>query len=146
MNSTPIKKSLSVLALAVMGFAAGTAQADWDHNNDFRSGPNFQLSRVFSEKINQRQAQQMERIHSGYRSGKLTQREYRELVQEQNEIRAMERHFRANDGRIDSREYQKLDRALDIAGRNIRDEKQDRQARNGYGQTYYGYDHRPGHN
>jgi hypothetical protein len=43
----------------------------------------------------------------------------------------MEQHFRA-DGFIDPREFQRLDRALDIASQNIRAEKHDRQARVAY--------------
>ncbi|MEW6119044.1 MAG: hypothetical protein AB1593_03015 [Pseudomonadota bacterium] len=132
MNSTPFKKSLSILTLGIMGLAAGSAQAGWGDDHGYHHGPNPQMSRMFGEKINQRQEQQMERIQAGFRNGKLTQREYRELVQEQRHIREMERHFRADDGRIDLREYQKLDRALDIASRNIMEEKQDRQARGGY--------------
>jgi hypothetical protein len=53
-------------------------------------------------------------------------------MQEQHEIRAMEHHFAA-DGLIDAREFQRLDRALDIASRNIKLEKHDRQDRYAYG-------------
>jgi len=72
----------------------------------------------------------MERIQAGLRNGALTRNEYRTLMQEQAAIRDMERRFRA-DGRIDAREYQRLDHALDVASRNIRHERHDRQARYG---------------
>jgi uncharacterized membrane protein YebE (DUF533 family) len=52
-------------------------------------------------------------------------------MREQHDIRAMERRFRA-DGVIDAREFKRLDHALDVASRNIRAEKHDRQARNAY--------------
>ena len=76
----------------------------------------------------------MDRIRVGMRSGALTRGEFRELMHEQHEIRNMEQHFKA-DGIIDAREFQRLDRALDVASRNIMEEKHDRQARNTYGHT-----------
>jgi uncharacterized membrane protein YebE (DUF533 family) len=73
----------------------------------------------------------MERIQAGMHSGNLTRFEFRELMHEQREIRAMDHYFRA-DGVIDAREFQRLDRALDIASHNIKQEKHDRQARYAY--------------
>ncbi|MBN8759993.1 MAG: hypothetical protein BGO61_06890 [Thiobacillus sp. 65-69] len=122
MNSTLFKKTLSILAFGMLGLTAASAQAAWGN------GPSAQ--RGFSQDINQRQAQQMERIQAGLRNGALTRNEYRTLMQEQAAIRDMERRFRA-DGRIDAREYQRLDHALDVASRNIRHERHDRQARYG---------------
>ncbi|KAB2319778.1 hypothetical protein F8A86_07055 [Betaproteobacteria bacterium SCN1] len=122
MNSTLFKKTLSILAFGMLGLTAAGAQAAWGN------GPSAQ--RGFSQDINQRQAQQMERIQAGLRNGALTRNEYRTLMQEQAAIRDMERRFRA-DGRIDAREYQRLDHALDVASRNIRHERHDRQARYG---------------
>ena len=77
----------------------------------------------------------MARIEAGMRRGDLTRAEYRRLIQEQREIRATERRFRA-DGRIDAREFHRLERALDVASRHIRDERHDRQARNAYGDRH----------
>lgn len=139
MKSTSFKTTLSILTLGVMGLAAGGAQAGWGDDRGFNHGPAFQQSRMFSQQINERQERQMERIQAGFRGGKLTMPEFRELMREQNEIRDMERHFSA-DGRIDAREYARLDRALDIASSNIKDENQDRQTRYGYN------DNRPWHN
>lgn len=139
MKSTAFKKTLSVLTLGLMGLTAGAAQAGWGYDNDFKHGPGFQQGHLFNQKIDQRQEHQMQRIQAGYRNGQLTPREYRELMHEQQEIRAMERQFRANDGRIGPREFERLDQALDVADRNIKHEKHDRQAR-------YGYDHRPWYN
>jgi len=122
MKSTTFKKTFSILALGILGFAASGAHAGWG------GGPFPQ--RGFGQEIDQRQAQQMERIQAGLRSGALTQREYHALMREQDAIRDMERRFRA-DGRIDAREYQRLDHALDVASRNSRHERQYRQARYG---------------
>ncbi len=131
MKST-LKKTLGVLAISSLGLAATGAQADWDRGYGYQHGGHaFRQSQLFGEQINARQDRQMERIHAGMRSGNLTRFEFRELMHEQQEIRAMERYFYA-DGVIDAHEFQRLDRALDIASRNIKLENHDRQARNAY--------------
>lgn len=127
MKSTTLKKTFSILALGILGFTASGAHAGWG------GGPFPQ--RGFGQEINQRQAEQMARIQTGLRSGALTRSEYRMLMREQDAIRDMERRFRA-DGRIDAREYRQLDRALDVASRNIRAERHDRQARHGQRSWY----------
>jgi hypothetical protein len=151
MKTNLMKTTLVVLALASLGLVATSAQADggradYGHNQiQGRDGSHgafnnhahqgrlaYQQSQVFSQQINVRQNRQMERIQAGMRSGALTRGEFRELMHEQREIRAMEQHFRAN-GFIDAREFRRLDRALDLASRNIMEEKHDRQARNTYG-------------
>lgn len=128
MNSTTFKKTLSIVTLGLLGLAAGGAQADWGHGPDFR-GPDFKQSRAAEAEINARQAKQMARIQEGFRQGALTKFEYSELMREQDAIRDMERRF-LNDGRLDPREYARLDQALDVASHNIFDEKHDRQAQN----------------
>jgi len=134
MKSNLIKKTLGVLTLGALGLMATGAQAGWDRG-DYGQGHNrhaYQQSQKFSQQIHARQDRQMERIQAGKREGYLRRAEFRELMHEQREIRAMERHFSA-DGVIDAREFKRLDHALDIASRNIRAEKQDdRQARNAY--------------
>ncbi|MHB1086058.1 MAG: hypothetical protein ACYCZA_14625 [Thiobacillus sp.] len=146
-----MKKTLAVLVLGGLGLVATGAQADgnregygyiqmhggydrhasYDHraHQDRRA---FQQSAAFGQQINARQDRQMDRIRAGMRSGALTRGEFRELMREQHQIRTMERHVKA-DGLINTREFQRLDRALDMASHNIRDEKHDRQARNAYG-------------
>ncbi len=135
MNSTTFKKTLSILSLGLLALAAGGARADWGHGPDFR-GADFKQSREAEMQVNARQAQQMTRIQSGFRSGALTQFEYRDLLREQDAIRDMERRFLA-DSRLDPREYMRLDQALDTANRNIADEKHDRQAQ--YRGTFHRY-------
>jgi len=141
MKSNPMKKTFGILALGALGLMATAAHADWDgaQANRDRDGYGqghgrhaYQQSQMFSQRINARQDRQMERIQAGRRVGNLRRVEFRELMHEQREIRAMERYFSA-DGVIDAREFRRLDHALDIASRNIQAEKHDdRQARNAH--------------
>lgn len=124
MKSTLMKTGLGLLALGLM---TGGAQADWN-----RGGPAYTQTRLQSQQINARQDRQAERIRTAMRTGQLTRSEFLALMNEQHEIRAMERQFRA-DGVIKPREYRHLDRALDTASRHIQSETHDRQARSAYG-------------
>lgn len=142
MNSTTFKKSLSILALGVLGLAASGVHADWGRGEAYgyghRDEPRF-AAPDFAAQVNARQARQMERIRAGFESGRLTRQEFRMLMREQRDIRNMEEHFLA-DNRIDPREFAQLDRALDVAGQNIREEKHD------YQTQYRGYEPRPWYN
>jgi len=124
-----IKSGLGMLAL---GLAATAAQAGWERGGDGHQHAYLQQqSWAYSQQIDDRQDRQAARIQDARRAGYLTRFEFRTLMDEQHQIRAMERHFRA-DGRIDSREFQRIDRALDRASFNIRTEAHDRQARSAY--------------
>lgn len=129
MKTNLMKTTLAALVLT--GLAAGYAQADGGRHERAYFAHNDR-NHQYSQQINARQDQQMKRIQTGKRSGSLTRMEFRELMHEQHNIRAMERHFRA-DGVIDAREFQRLNRAFDIASRNIREERHDRQMRYAYG-------------
>jgi len=141
MNSKLMKKALGILALGTLGLMATAAHAEWDGaqanrdrggNGQGYGGHAYQQSQMFSEQINARQDRQMERIQAGRHEGNLRRAEFRELMHEQREIRAMERYFSA-DGVIDAREFRRLDHALDVASRNIKAERRDdQQARNAY--------------
>lgn len=135
MKSTLIKSGLGLLAL---GLFATTAQANWGqglpghplaHTQHYAA---LQQTRVYTQQFNARQDRQMARIRAGFREGLLSRAEYRRLMHEQGDIRAMENRFRA-DGVIDAREFRRLERALDVASRKIRSEMHERQARNAYG-------------
>src|SRR5574340_25539 len=128
-KNTLMKKTLPLLAL---GLFASAAQAGWERDADYPGGRAYQQSLRFSQEIDARQDRQMERIIAGMREGRLTRGEFRRLKEEQRDIRFMENDFRA-DGLIDAREFQRLERALDVASRNIWAEKHDRQARSAYG-------------
>jgi len=128
MKNTLMKKTLGMLAL---GLIATGAQADWERGG-YGHKQAYLQSQAYNQQIDARQDRQQDRIRVGMRSGQLTRAEFRELMQEQHKIHAMEHRFRA-DGRIGTREFQRLDRALDMADRNIRMEKHDGQARHAYG-------------
>jgi hypothetical protein len=128
MKSTLMKTTLGMLALGLMTTGA---QADWERGGYGHHQAYLQQTRAYSQQIDARQDRQAARIRSAMRAGYLTRFEFRELMQEQHQIRAMEHHFRS-DGRIDAREFQRLDRALDSASRTIQTEKHDRQARSAY--------------
>lgn len=129
MKSILMKSGLGMLAL---GLAAAGAQASWDrggygHHEVYL----HQQSRAYSQQIDVRQDRQAARIRAAMRAGHLTRFEVRTLMDEQQQIRAMEQHFRA-DRRIDPREFQRLDRALDRASFNIRTQAHDRQTRSSH--------------
>lgn len=124
-----MKTALSVLAL---GLLATSAHADF-FDRDGRGHPQVaQQSHAYIQQVNARQAQQMRRIEAAWRAGLLNRYEFRTLKNEQQQIRSMERKFRA-DGIMNAREFQRLDRALNIAHRNIRMETLARNTRHGYG-------------
>ncbi len=131
MKSILMKTRLGMMILGTLALAATGAQAGWNPDTYGHDGHAYQQSRMHAQLIEARQARQMERIRSGMHSGRLTRAEFRELMHEQRAIRKMERHFRA-DGAIDGREFRHLERALDLASRNIRAEKHDRQERYAY--------------
>ncbi|MBW8365367.1 MAG: hypothetical protein K0M39_12525 [Rhizobium sp.] len=131
MKTTLIKTRLGMLMLGGLSLMATAAQADWNRNGHPQVRHAYQQSQAYSQQINTRQARQMDRIEAGNHNGSLTRHEVRDLMREQHEIQAMERHFRA-DGIIDAREFQRLDHALNQADRNIRAERHDRQARYAY--------------
>ena len=79
-------------------------------------------------RIDQRQANQEQRIEQGLRSGQITRREAQRLREGQAQIRRMERHALA-DGRITPREAARIEQAQDAEGRRIAQERHDRQAR-----------------
>ena len=106
MKSTLMKKTLGVLTLSALGLMATGAQAGWDRDGygQGHRGHAYQQSQQFSQQVNARQDQQMERIQAGKREGDLRRAEFRQLMREQREISSMERNFRA-DGIIDAREF-----------------------------------------
>lgn len=131
MKNRLIKHTLVTLAVGGLGLLTGVAHAD--HGRD-----GYRQSHQFERTIDARQERQKDRIMAGKRSGELTRHEFREIMDAHREIKAMERHFLA-DGRLDRREFNRLDRALDRNDRAIRSEKHDWQARNqrgGHGPWY----------
>jgi hypothetical protein len=77
-------------------------------------------------RIDQRQANQAQRIEQGVRSGQLTRFEAERLRQGQFQIRRMERQALA-DGRLTPHERAQIEHAQDVEGRRIAQERHDRQ-------------------
>lgn len=129
MTRTLMKTTLFALAL---GLSATSAHAGF-YDRDGRDHPQAsKQSHAYIQQVNARQAQQMRRIEAARRAGLLNRYEFRVLRNEQQHIRTMERQFRA-DGRMNAREFRRLDRALNLAHRNIRMETLARNTRHGDG-------------
>jgi hypothetical protein len=78
--------------------------------------------------INTRMEEQRARIEAGFRRGAITRGEYRRLMAEHQNIRALERAY-VSDGFLAPRERLELNRRLDIASQHIVFEAHDRQRR-----------------
>ena len=95
-----------------------------------------------ADRIDNRQARQMERIEQGVRSGQLTRFEARKLIAQQHDIAKLERKFE-RDGRLTPAERQQLTMLQNRASRMIFQEKNDNETRrhvnNGRG---WGWGHR----
>lgn len=101
------------IALALSVLAVTAAQAAHPHG---------------TPRVDQRQAQQAQRIHQGVASGQLTARESLRLRQDQRQIQRFEHHAKA-DGIVTARERQRLHAMQAAASRDIRWQKHDRQQR-----------------
>jgi hypothetical protein len=81
------------------------------------------------DEIDQRQANQQQRIEQGRRDGSLTREEYRRLMAEQERIADMERRAKG-DGRVDRHEAARIRQAQDEASRHIYQERHDSETSN----------------
>ncbi len=137
MKTVRIAKILTSAALASLAMMAGTSQADsWGYNAAPNApafnragfepgrGPAFCPPKGENQSIDQRQQRQMERIVEGMRSGQLTRHEARDLMDEQRRIDYLQRGYLV-DGYLSRDEWQDLNRRLDMASRDIQDEKHD---------------------
>ena len=77
-------------------------------------------------RIDQRQANQQERIDRGVKSGALTQKEAARLQKDQQRIGRMEKNAMA-DGKMTPRERRRIEHAQDTQSRKIYQEKHDKQ-------------------
>ena len=107
--------SAALAALLAIGTGAASAQQMY---------PNAPYSAT--PRVDQRQAQQEQRIHQGMRSGQLTQREAWRLQQQQRRIRQMERRAKA-DGVVTRQERREIRAAQEHASRSIQRQKHDAQ-------------------
>jgi hypothetical protein len=78
--------------------------------------------------VNARQQHQAARIRQGVRSGELTRRETRRVVETQRDIRQLERAYKS-DGRLTARERADLHHEQNQASRQIYRQKHDEQDR-----------------
>ncbi|MDQ1314016.1 MAG: hypothetical protein QG662_125 [Pseudomonadota bacterium] len=147
MKSHFTKTTLGVIALSTLFFATAGAQAShgpedrsaypyqdrsWDNASPGHVPPHALLeSRRLARIIDARQASQEERSVDSMRNHRLGRGEFRSLMRELKEVRAMERRFLA-DGLMTQAEFQKLDRALDASGHRIRLAMRDRPAHYAY--------------
>ena len=79
--------------------------------------------------VNARQHNQRDRIQQGVGSGELTRRETGRLVEEQRDIRQLERAYKS-DGKLTKRERADLHHEQNQASRDIYRQKHDKQDRN----------------
>jgi hypothetical protein len=79
-----------------------------------------------TKRVDQRQANQEQRIEQGEKSGALTPREVRGLERGQNRVQRIEGRAAA-DGKVTAKERRRLERAQDAQSRRIYREKHDRQ-------------------
>lgn len=130
MHTRSLKQILIQAAVAGLALAVTGAQADWGRRDRDPFGPAqaLQQSQQFSQQIDARLAWQQARIEAGRREGQLSLREFHALTRQQDDIAAMKHRFLA-DGRLDLREFRRLDATLDASSRAIRAEKHDQQAR-----------------
>lgn len=79
-------------------------------------------------RIDQRQAEQQQRIDQGVASGQLTEREANRLNKQQEQIGKMEEKAKA-DGVVTKKERGKIERSQDRASRHIARQKHDAQGK-----------------
>src|SRR5687767_5773022 len=78
----------------------------------------YSTEQYSAPRIDQRQANQRERIERGLRNGQLTQREAARLFEHERRIRRMERMAMA-DGRMSHWERQRIEQEQDLLSRRI---------------------------
>ena len=103
---------LKSLTAAAIGLTVFAGQA---HASDLQS-----------QRVDNRQARQSDRITQGVESGQLTVREQARLEKQQRHINRLERRTEA-DGNVTANEAVRVERAQDRASRQIRHNKHDRQ-------------------
>lgn len=105
------KTFVAIVGLGVFTVAAGSA-----------------LAEPHGRGIGQRMHNQHERIEQGIRSGELTRSEARQLGTEQRAIRREERQYKS-DGVLTKAERKDLQQDLNVAGKDIYNQKHDAERR-----------------
>jgi hydroxyacyl-ACP dehydratase HTD2-like protein with hotdog domain len=127
------------VGIASLGLYAGAGQAGFDgyrgYQNPYLPAPQVQHQHGFKQQLedfDRRMDGQLQRILKGMEQGKLTMNEAITLLQEHQEINALQRQY-LEDGRLGHRELFDLDHRLDQASRNIMFEKRDDERLGFYG-------------
>ncbi len=81
-----------------------------------------------TDKVDERQDNQKDRIHQGVKSGELTKHEAQKLREQQKHVRKAERRAEA-DGTVSGKEAQRLGRMQNRASQQIYRQKHDRKKR-----------------
>jgi hypothetical protein len=110
-------KTFSIVAAAAVALI-GFADVTYAHDRPGVRDPG----------VNARQVNQRDRIRQGVRSGELTRRETRRVVETQRDVRQLERAYKS-DGVLTRRERADLHREQNQASRQIYRQKHDGQER-----------------
>lgn len=125
-----IRFLMTAVTLALSGMATGAwAQGVWVQGAWSAATP----------RVDQRQAQQQQRIQKGIASGQITPREAAWLQAQQNHIAALEAAAKA-DGVVTPIERHRLERAQDQASHAIAQASHNPRRGHGYGGYHQGYD------
>lgn len=108
--------SFGVVAL-LLGFGSVSAAARSSHDDVAQPVPSSY--KVVQYRVDEREARQERRIVQGARSGELTPRETRRLVQQQRHVRRLEQRARA-DGVVTASERREIRSQQQHANRTIR--------------------------
>jgi hypothetical protein len=124
-----LKMTAAAMALGALFSTAALAQPPGYGGHGGRGGPGVVAPVVgFGGGIERRDAINNERIERGIRSGQITRREAGKLRAQQARIEQLQARARA-DGVVTERERGRIETAQRELSRNIRFEKNDRQAR-----------------
>ncbi len=114
MKTQRSKKTLAVVTGLALAMGSLVAQAD---------------PGIRDPGVNARQHRQAHRIGQGIRSGELTRHETRSLVEQQRDVRQLERAYKS-DGKLTAAERRDLHHEQNQASRDIRRQRHDAQKRN----------------
>ena len=84
------------------------------------------LAQTNTPNIDQRQANQQQRIDQGVKSGELTAKEAARMEKGQERVQKMEDKAKA-DGKVTAKERARINQAQDVQSRHVAKEKHDRQ-------------------
>jgi hypothetical protein len=84
------------------------------------------LAQTSTPKVDQRQANQQQRIDQGVKSGELTGKEAARMEKGQERVQKMEDKAKA-DGKVTPKERARLEKAQNVESRKIANQKHDRQ-------------------